>query len=959
MGNSEREFSVGAKVQESVSISKKKLSNNLATGIVKFAYFNARSVVNKLQELHMFLLEEKVDIVGITETWLTSNVQDSELQFAEFTLFRIDRHDKDKLRGGGVALYVRNELKPVRVLEIENEKFQESLWCKININGQSTTVGVCYRSPDSSASNDESLFMLLDRVSHGRVIVMGDFNYSILDWSSSDKIDVSHPFVECLGRNFLYQHVEEPSRGNNYLDLVISSDNIVEELTVGEPFESSDHQIIRFEVVVAKTVQENKKQKKRNYFKVDYNAMRQQAEAMNWKCIADTQNDSVDNLWCKIKGNLILLRDTYVKFKSQPKNKCKWVTKEARRTRVAKKKAWNDYIKSGRDSRLYELYKAKLKLSKSVNNKAKYNYEKYLADNIKNDTKSFYAYVNNKKVSSNKVGPMQDSQGNLVENNKVVANLLNNYFSSVFAVEDLNNVPKITLVNQLKETSRLSKLNIDKGVVLNKLVKLNVNKSHGPDEIHGKLLYELRHVLSEPLALLLQLSLHTGVVPQDWRDADVVPLHKKGSKSKCENYRPISLTSIVGKLLESVIKDEITSHLNNYNLLNESQHGFTSGKSCLTNLLDFFETVTNELDDGNDVDLIYLDFSKAFDKVPHKRLLLKLEAHGIGGEVGRWIENWLAGRRQRVVVESKFSEWSKVKSGVPQGSVLGPILFLIYINDLDKNIKSKINKFADDCKLGKPVSCKEDVEILRQDLKNLSKWAEDWQMNFNIEKCSVVHLGGKNSNNIYKINDCELKKGNVEKDLGVVVDKTMKFSEQCNNVVSSANATLGIIKRTITCKNKDIILRLYKALVRPKLEYCIQAWRPYLRKDIDKIEKVQRRATKMIQGYRNYSYLQRLQYTRLSTLEERRDRGDLIEVYKFVRGINKVDYRKFFTISNSNRTRGHKYKLVKSRSRLDIRKNFFSQRIVNNWNALPAEVVDAKSVNCFKKHYDKYMQDRH
>lgn len=673
--------------------------------------------------------------------------------------------------------------------------------------------------------------------------------------------------------------------------------------------------------------------------------------------IVDNENVNVDSLWCKIKDNLILLRDTYVNFRSRPKNKCKWVTKEARRTRVAKKKAWNDYIKSGRDSSMYEVYKTKLKISKSVNNTAKYNYEKSLADNIKNDAKSFYAYVNNKKVNTNNIGPLQDSQGNLVNSSEDVANLLNKYFSSVFAVEDLNNVPVINLVNQLNVTSRLCKMNIDKNVVFDKLSKLNVNKSQGPDEIHGKVLYELRHLLSEPLAFLFQLSLLTGVIPQDWRDADVVPLHKKGSRTKCENYRPISLTSIVGKLLESVIKDEIIIHLNNYNLLKESQHGFTSGKSCLTNLLDFFEIVTNELDDGNDVDLIYLDFSKAFDKVPHKRLVSKLRAHGIGGEIGRWTENWLAGRRQRVVVDAEYSNWSKVKSGVPQGSVLGPILFLIYINDLDENIKSKINKFADDCKLGKTVSSKEDVEILRQDLESLSKWAEAWQMNFNIDKCSVMHLGRNNSSNTYKINGCELKSGNVEKDLGVVVDKTMKFSEQCNSAVSNANATLGIIKRTISCKNKDIILRLYKALVRPKLEYCIQAWRPYLRKDIDKLEKVQRRATKMIQGYRNYSYPQRLQYTRLTTLEERRDRGDLIEVYKFISGINKVDYKKFFTISNNNRTRGHKYKLEKSRSRLDIRKNFFSQRIVNKWNALPEVVVDAKSVNSFKKHYDKCMQD--
>ena len=179
-----------------------------------------------------------------------------------------------------------------------------------------------------------------------------------------------------------------------------------------------------------------------------------------------------------------------------------------------------------------------------------------------------------------------------------------------------------------------------------------------------------------------------------------MPLFKKGSKRKCENYRPISLTSIVCKLLESIVKDEIVKYLDQYNLIKDSQHGFTSGKSCLTNLLDFFETITKDLDEVGSVDLIYLDFAKAFDTVPHKRLLKKVEAHGIIGNVSSWIAKWLSNRRQRVVIEGNYSGWCNVSSGVPQGSVLGPTLFILYINDIDEGIVSKINKFADDCKLG-------------------------------------------------------------------------------------------------------------------------------------------------------------------------------------------------------------------------------------------------------------------
>jgi len=268
-------------------------------------------------------------------------------------------------------------------------------------------------------------------------------------------------------------------------------------------------------------------------------------------------------------------------------------------------------------------------------------------------------------LSGNKIGPLQDEQRCLVEEGLLIANMLNDYFSSVFVNEDLNDIPIPNRLCDESETDFLSTINISESSVLNKLNGLKVGKSQGPDQIHGKLLFELRLQLLKPLTHLFNLSLKTGVIPQDWRDADVVPLFKKGSKRKCENYRPISLTSIVCKLLESIVKDEIVKYLDQCNLIKDSQHGFTSGKSCLTNLLDFFETITKDLDEVGSVDLIYLDFAKAFNKVPHKRLLNKVEAHGIIGNVSHWIDKWLSDRRQRVVIEGNYSGWCNISSGVP------------------------------------------------------------------------------------------------------------------------------------------------------------------------------------------------------------------------------------------------------------------------------------------------------
>ena len=243
-----------------------------------------------------------------------------------------------------------------------------------------------------------------------------------------------------------------------------------------------------------------------------------------------------------------------------------------------------------------------------------------------------------------------------------------------------------------------------------------------------------------------------------------------------------------------------------------------------------------------------------------------------------------------------------VSSGVPQGSVLGPLLFTIYINDIDCGLASKLWKFADDTKICSNVDSVVGNIKLQEDLDKLYNWSLKWQMKFNIDKCSVVHLGHNNVKYNYTLSNQLLHKSDLERDLGIFVDSKAKFSEQCNKAVNKANATLGIIRRHFVCKNKNNLVRLYKALVRPKLEYCVQVWRPFLKKDIDIIEKVQHRATKMIPECRHLSYEHRLKNTGLCSLEKRREKGDLIQTFKLIKGVDKINYRKFFQLSNSNRT---------------------------------------------------------
>lgn len=222
-------------------------------------------------------------------------------------------------------------------------------------------------------------------------------------------------------------------------------------------------------------------------------------------------------------------------------------------------------------------------------------------------------------------------------------------------------------------------------------------------------------------------------MPRDWLIANVVPLFKKGSRSQPQNYRPVSLTSVLGKLFEGLIKDKILDFIANHNTMSLCQHGFMRNRSCQTNLISFYENVSRDLDSGMAVDVIYLDFAKAFDTVPHKRLLVKLRNVGLEHSICTWIENWLKDRLQRVVVNGTFSNWTSVVSGVPQGSVLGPLLFNLFINDLEVGIESTVSIFADDTKLCRTIGSMQDAATLQSDLSKLENWAENWKMRFNFQ----------------------------------------------------------------------------------------------------------------------------------------------------------------------------------------------------------------------------------
>ena len=397
--------------------------------------------------------------------------------------------------------------------------------------------------------------------------------------------------------------------------------------------------------------------------------------------------------------------------------------------------------------------------------------------------------------------------------------------------------------------------------VISEIKSVNKDKSCGPDEIDIKMLHELLDYMCGPITEVLKKSFNLGVLPRDWLDAIVTPVFKKGSKSKAENYRPISLTCIICKVLESIIKRSIVKHFVNHKLFANEQHGFIGGRSTTTQLLKFIDECLQSYVVGGVVDAIYLDFAKAFDTVPHKRLIGKLKAYGINGKVLNWIKGFLKDRTQKVRVNGECSEQAKVMSGIPQGSVLGPILFVIYINDLPAEVKSRALLFADDTKIYRLIKSIADSKQLQQDLDGVVEWSRKWLLAFNSSKCHVLSLGEIENivhAHYYTMDGVVLEHVFEEKDLGIIVDSQLTFDEHISQKVKKANAMAGLIRRSFTYLEPMFFKKLYVAFVRPHLEYGQSIWSPYLHKHINAIEKVQMRATKNVDGFSLLSYEERL-----------------------------------------------------------------------------------------------------
>ncbi len=690
-----------------------------------------------------------------------------------------------------------------------------------------------------------------------------------------------------------------------------------------------------------------------------YADMNEELNQLDW--VSLLEGKSANESWSLFDEKIQQMMDKYVpklRLRGDGSKPPPWLNNTIRKKSEEKWIAYWDMRRNKDDPSRRQYAKIRNQLKWLVRKTIK-NYEKTVAAESKTNPKAFYKYVKSRTKVQSCIQDIETANG-LTKTDTEKAEAMNQFFTSVFTNEDLQAIPPPA--NYFTEDA-LFDIEITEGVVHNKLKELNQNKSAGTDNQHPRVLKEIAASIVTPVTIIFRKSLDEGYLPQVWRDANITPIHKKGNKANSNNYRPVSLTSILCKTLESIIKDEIVIFLKKNNLLYKFQHAFIGKRSCTTQILEALDCWTKLLEEGEAIDVIYLDFAKAFDKVPHKRLIRKCEAFGIKGKLLNWLGAFVSGRRQRVIVNGSTSSWSEVSSGVPQGSVIGPILFVMFINDMPNNIANFVSLFADDTKLFGKSTTAADCTSLQSDLHKLQQWSETWNLKFNKEKCQTLHLGKNNGKNIYIMGSQQdavsLQETVAERDLGIIIDNELSFNTHITQAIKKANKIVGMIRRTFTHLDYDVFKQLFTSLVRPVIEYGNCVWSPSLQYHIRDIENVQRRATKLLPGLYNVDYEDRLRRLNLPSLAFRQIRGDMIETFKYCQGLYEVEKKPFTLMREFNQdtaTRDHGFKIRKEKCKSDIRANFYGNRIVNLWNSLPADIVNAPSTNAFKNRLDKHWR---
>ena len=910
-------------------------SGSLLSLLENFSLLNIRglkprSVPSKVPYIGDLLSHSKQLFFALTETWLKDQL-DAEVQLDGYEIRRSDcSYTRTKRRGrdrGGAAVYLRNDIAPLSetVLKFSNGAVEV---LGIHIKPVNLLLIVLYRHPDdpsgkrSTHNEFQQALLAIKELLDSRqdpcpeVLLCGDFNLPHMDWvnqklksgASCDEQKMIELLQEVTSEYFLFQLITQSThKHGNTLDLMFSNNPAFLHHYTASPTISSDHYIIECTAALKSPAEPQtfREPNSQDGPAALFDELNFHSEEINWSSI---ESDLSEVNWeTEFEGmnpaemmNFLTESCARISKDHVPKRKISTDRKHStiprdRRILMRRRCKVNKQLCSTQSENVKtrlrtEARDIEIKLQRSYKNEKESNETKAVGA-IKRNSRYFYTYAKKFSKISAGIGPFIDAAKNVISLPSKMAEMLTTQYCSVFSQrrEPLGSAsdyfPEEPTPNPNKpiiDDIQFTRTDIEEAIN-----EISPSAAAGPDRFPAILLKTCRKTLSDPLYIIWRCSLDTGDIPQLLKTAFIIPIHKGESKSIPKNYRPVALTSHIIKAFEKVIRKQIVKFMEENQLFNPSQHGFRMGRSCLSQLLSHYENILSLLEKGHDVDVIYLDFAKAFDKVDFSVTLRKLNRLGITGKIGRWIHSFISNRTQTVLVNGTRSEPADVKSGVPQGSVLGPLIFLILIGDIDQNIAhSFLSSFADDTRVGHAVDSPADCINLQNDLEEVYSWTDVNNMELNGGKFEHLHYSHDPANktqNTYKSNDNKtIETKDTVKDLGVTLSNDCSFDTHIKKVIDAASNQASWILRTFSSREALPMLTLWKSLVQCKLDYCSQLWNPAKKGDIQRLEMVQRSFLRKIKGIRHLNYWEQLKIMRLYSQQRRRERYLIVYLWKIL-----------------------------------------------------------------------------
>lgn len=898
--------------------------------------------------MEAFIDDSNTDVTVLTESWLSSDISNDELLHnqSNFAIYRADRVGR---RGGGVLVLIKS---CVTSFPVPINTSHEILCVNITLPTSTNILVACYRAPDCDSSFIDDLYsVLLDlqtRFPHANYIICGDFNFPDIDWNFLTATSrQAKEFLNLTLNLNLTQSVSTPTRGANILDLVlVSKPELAQSFSCIDGI--SDHRIILFTLSIPIPLRQPSRKYIRDYSKANFNVINTELENFYHIFARGAPSRSVDENWLLFKQKITALTDKHVPLICIRGDAGKpWYTNHLRRLSQKKKRLFRTAKKSKSTKRWKDYFACLRQYNSSLKRSKKQFFHTDLLNILRSNPKKFWNLLKPGLNQTHNISLMA-ADGSPVPLEER-SNTMNSYFSSVFTHEPQSFVPTLST----PEFTQMPPITISVDGIAKLINNLKLSSAPGPDNINAKVLKGTIATSSRILFIIFNQSLSTGILPSDWNISKVTPIFKAGNRSDPSNYRPISLTCIACKLLEHIIYSNISCHLEINRFFYQKQHGFRPGLSCETQLFEFTTDLHLNLDSSFQTDVVFLDFSKAFDRVPHQRLLSKLSCLRLDPLTLSWIRAFLTNRSQFTVIAGQPSSPAQVLSGVPQGSVLGPLLFLIYINDISSGISSTIRLFADDCVIYRRISNNEDQILLQKDLQKIENWCSLWLMTLNLSKCKFMHVTRCRSelNYTYTLMSTCLSLVESYRYLGILLTTNLTWSEHILKLVAEASQALGYIRRNLSLSPPTIRKMAYETFIRTKLEYASAIWNPHQSYLIDAIESVQNRAARFITSKYDWhlSVTDIKASLSLPSLTIRREIGQICLFHKLYYHFHHLRTSLLLTPSRYSRRLFNSMSIQRLHGSSNAFNMSFLPRAIEEWNKLPDSVVRERNPTKFKE----------